>query len=248
MANNNLENEYFLKLEEMAKNGLHLGHRVSKVNPRMKQFIIGIKSSLHIIDLEKTILKLKEALDFIKSLSAENKTMLLVGTNFAAKGLIQELGKELNLPYVEERWLGGTLTNFNEIRKRVELFESLEKEKESGGFTASSKKEKIKKEKSYQSLKKKVGGLKGLTNLPDAVFICSLSENYLAAKEAKNKKIKTIAIVDTDSDPSLVDFPIPASDDSVSALKYILEKVKIAWQQGKGLSGEQLSTLKNSSN
>jgi small subunit ribosomal protein S2 len=245
---NNLENEYFLKIEEMAKNGLHLGHRVSKTNPQMKQFIIGVKNSLQIIDLEKTLLKLKEALDFIKSLSAENKTLLLVGTHLAAKKLIQELGKELNLPYVEERWLGGTLTNFNEIRKRIDLFESLEKEKENGGFLNSSKKEKIKKEKNYQSLKKKVGGLKGLKNLPDAVFICSLSENYLAAKEARDKKIKTIAIVDTDSNPTLVDFPIPASDDSVSSLRYILEKVKIAWQKGKGFSAEQPSTLKNSSN
>jgi small subunit ribosomal protein S2 len=172
----------------------------------------------------------------------------LVGTHLAAKKLIQELGKELNLPYVEERWLGGTLTNFNEIRKRIDLFESLEKEKESGGFLNSSKKEKIKKEKNYQSLKKKVGGLKGLKNLPDAVFICSLSENYLALKEARDKKIKTIAIVDTDSNPTLVDFPIPASDDSVSSLRYILEKVKIAWQKGKGFSAEQPSTLKNSSN
>jgi small subunit ribosomal protein S2 len=235
------ENKIELDIEKMAQAGLHLGHKITKIHPKMKPYIYGVKNTFHIIDLTKTAKKFREALEFIKELIKENKNLLLIGTRPQAKILIKELAKELDLPYVTERWLGGTFTNFEQIKNRTLYLKDLEKKKESGEFEKYSKKERIKIEKELENMRKKFEGLKNLEELPEAIFVLDIKKDSLACKEAKKRGIKIIGIVDTNADPNLVDYPIPANDDAISSLKYILSKVKEAILRGKKES-EELKT------
>lgn len=228
-----------INIEEMAKAGLHFGHQVSKLHPKMKSYIYGVKNTIHLINLEKSALKLREALDFIKNLITQGKVLLLVGTKIPVKDLIKEIAQEFNLPYVSERWLGGTFTNFEEIRKRVDYLQDLEKKKEEGALEKYTKKEKMKIEEELEDLEKKFGGLRNLKELPDAIFVCDMKKDQLACKEAQRKGIKIIGIADTNVDPTLADYPIPANDDAVSSLKYILEKVREAIKEGKKKAGAE---------
>lgn len=212
--------------EEMAKAGVHFGHRTSRVHPKMKPYLYGVRNTVHIIDLEKTAEKLKEALKFIQELIAENKILLLVGTKIQVKDLVKEIAKDCNLPYVNERWLGGTFTNFEVIKKRIEYFKDLEKKKKEGELEKYTKKERAKIDQELRDLEIKFEGIKNLERLPDAIFVLDMKKDDLAVKEARMKGIKVIGIADTNVDPTLADYPIPANDDAISSVKYILEKVK----------------------
>jgi small subunit ribosomal protein S2 len=194
----------------------------------MKPFLAGVKNTIHIIDLEKTAQKLKEALKFIQELTSENKILLIVGTKIQIKDLVKEVATELNLPYANERWLGGTFTNFEVIKKRIDYFKDLEKKMAEGAFEKYTKKEKAKIEQEIKDLEIKFGGLRNLERLPDAIFVLDMIKDETAIREAKRKGIKIIGIAHTNVDPSLADYPIPASDDAISSVKYILEKVKEA--------------------
>ncbi len=222
------KDEFNLDVEEMAKAGLHLGHKTSKLHPKMMPFIFGMRNTVHVIDLEKTKEKLKEALKFISQIVAEGKTILFVGTKVQIRDLVKELAQETGFPYVVSRWLGGTFTNFNVIRKRVEYLLDLEKKQAEGYFEKYTKKERAEIEKEIAKLKEKFEGLKNLERLPDAIFICDMVKDKLAVKEAREKGVKIIAICDTNADPTLADYPIPANDEAISSVKYILEKVKMA--------------------
>jgi len=214
------------EIEAMAMAGVHLGHRASKLHPRMKGFVVGLKNTTHVINLEETAKRLKKALDFISQSLKEGKTMLLVGTKPPLRNLIREMAKEANLPFVAERWLGGAFTNFPVIRSRVNYFSDLLKKKESGELEKYTKKEIANFEKELADLKIKFEGLVNMDKLPEIVFICDIIQDELAVKEAKAKGIKTIGIVDSNADPMAVDFPIPANDDAITAVRYILEKVR----------------------
>ena len=211
---------------EMAKAGLHFGHRTSRVHPKMKPYLFGVRNGVHLIDLEKTAEKLKEALAFIRQLISEDKTLLLIGTKVQVKELVKSTAKECGLPYVAERWLGGTFTNFETIKKRIDYFKNLEKKKAEGELEKYTKKERIEIDKELKDLETKVGGIKELTKLPDAIFVLDMIKDKLAVKEAKSKGVKVIALCDTNCDPTLVDYPVPSNDDAISAVKYILDKVK----------------------
>ncbi|OGZ18606.1 MAG: 30S ribosomal protein S2 [Candidatus Nealsonbacteria bacterium RBG_13_42_11] len=212
--------------EEMAKAGLHLGHKTSSTHPKMKPFIYGTRSGVHIIDLEKTAEKMKEALKFIQGLVSEKKTLLLVGTKVQAKELVKNMAQECGLPCVSERWLGGTFTNFDTIKKRIDYFKDLEKLKATGEWEKYTKKERIKIDKELAELQVKFGGIKNLTLLPDAILVLDMRKDIAAIKEAKIKGVKIVAIAHTNVDPTLVDYPIPANDDAIPSIKYILDKVK----------------------
>jgi len=212
--------------DEMAQAGLHFGHRASRIHPKMKPYLFGVRNTVHIIDLEKTAEKLKEALFFIQELISEGKVLLIVGTKIQTKELARELAKDCELPYVVERWLGGTLTNLDIMKKRVEHFKDLEKKKKEGEFEKYTKKEQADIEKELQVLETKFGGIRELAGKPDAIFVLDMKKDELAIKEATMKEIKIVAICDTNADPSLVDYPIPANDDAISSVKYILDKVK----------------------
>jgi small subunit ribosomal protein S2 len=219
--------------EEMAQAGLHFGHRTSRVHPKIKPYLYGVRNTIHLIDLEKTKQKFEEALEFIQKLISENKIILVIGTKIQVKDLVKNFAKESNLPYISERWLGGTFTNFETIKKRVEYFKDLEKKGAEGGFEKYTKKERAKINQELKNLEIKFGGIKELSRLPDAIFILDMDKDKLAVKEARRKEIKVIGIADTNIDPNLADYPIPANDDAVSSVKYILEKVKEAISKAK---------------
>lgn len=218
--------DFNINLEEMAQAGLHFGHKTSRIHPKMSPYLAGVKNTIHIIDLEKTKEKLEEALGFVRQLIIDNKTLLVIGTKVQVKSLVENLAKELSLPYVSERWLGGTFTNFEIIKKRTEYFKELEKKKKEGELEKYTKRERIKIDKELRDLEVKFGGIKNLAKLPDAVLILDIKKDNLALKEARMKEIKIIGISHTNTDPSLVDYPIPANDDSISSVKYVLDKVK----------------------
>lgn len=223
--------EVKLNIEEMAQAGVQFGHRVSKLHPKMKPFVSGIKNNVDIIDLEKTAKELDKALKFIEKLVAENKTILFVGTKIQVKNLVKQTAEECGMPHVTERWLGGTFTNFETIQKRVEYFKDLEKKKASGELEKYTKKERLNFDKELEGLKIKFGGIKNMQKLPETVIIFDLKKDETCVREAKKRGIKIVGLVDTNIDPDFADYPIPANDDAISSVKYILEKIKqvITW-------------------
>jgi small subunit ribosomal protein S2 len=220
------KNNFNIDNNEMMEAGVHLGHRVSKLHPKMKDYIFGVRNTTHIIDLEKTIVEFKKALNFIKELVEKQETILLVGTKTPLRKLTKEIATDCNIPYVNERWLGGTFTNFKIILKRIKHFKELEIKKKEGELEKYTKKERNEFDKELAKLKLKFGGIKNLEKIPEAVFVCDIKKDILVVKEAIAKDIKVIAITDTNVDPSLIDYPIPANDDAITSVRYILEKVK----------------------
>lgn len=219
-------------IEEMMKAGLQFGHKTSKTHPKMKPFITGVRNTVHILELEKTKQKLDEMQEYIKALKKEGKVLLMVGTKVQHQGLVQETAKACGLPYVSERWIGGTLTNFETIAKRIERLKELEEQKASGEWEEKyTKKEQQDLGEELESLEATFGGIKELSRLPDAVFLCDLEENQLAVREAQKKNIPIVAIADTNTNPEQADCFVPANDDAVSSVQYILDKVKEAWTQ-----------------
>ena len=220
--------DFGIDVEEMKRAGIYFGHRSSKCHPKMKPFVLGVKGSnhVHILDIEQTIEKLKEALEFIQKISESGKKILFVGTKLGVGNLIKETAQETDSYYVYNRWLGGTITNFKIIQKRLNHFKDLEKKKKSGELEKYTKKERLGFDKELADLERKFGGIKEMNKFPDALFVVDVRKENLAVKEAKAKDIPVVGIVDTDSDPSTVDYPIPANDDAISSVKYILDKVK----------------------
>lgn len=225
-ATEKLRPSFNIDPEEMARAGLHFGHRTSRVHPKMKPYLYGVRNTVHIIDLEKTKEKFGEALKFIQKIISEGKTLLFVGTKIQVKDLVKEAAIDCGLPYVAERWLGGTFTNFEVIKKRIEYFKGLEKKKTEGGLEKYTKKERTKIDEALRDFELKFGGIKDLTQLPDAIFVLDMKKDHLSVKEARMKGVKVIGISDTNTDPTLADYPIPANDDAISSVKYILEKAK----------------------
>jgi small subunit ribosomal protein S2 len=228
MTKKEKKSEIKISAEEMAQAGLHFGHKTSKINPKMKPYLCGTRNSISIIDLEKTTEKMKEALDFIQDIVSEGKTLILVGTKVQVKELLKNTAEECGLPYVSERWLGGTFTNFETIKKRIDYFKDLESKRNSGELEKYTKKEKAIFDREIKGLQMRFGGIKTLTRVPEAIFIADMKKDILAIREAKIKGVKVIGIADSNVDPNLADYPIPANDDAITSLKYILEKVKEA--------------------
>jgi len=211
--------------KDMFRAGVHFGHKKSAWNPKMKPFIFGVRNNVHIIDLEKTIQKLDKALEFIKSVLKDKGQILFIGTRPQDQVLIEKNSKEIKMPYVVSRWIGGLLTNFNVVRKRVDYLIDLEKKKKAGEFKKYTKKEQLNFDREIEKLKKKFEGVKTLEKLPSAILVLSLKEQMTAITEAKKKNIPIIALVDTNCDPSLVDYPIPSNDDASSALEFMVARI-----------------------
>ncbi|XOB46530.1 MAG: 30S ribosomal protein S2 [Candidatus Nealsonbacteria bacterium] len=218
--------DFGINTEEMAKAGVHFGHKSSKVHPKMGPYLYGVRNGIHIIDLKETKEKLEKALKFIENLISENKVLLVVGTKIQIKDLVKNFAKECGLLYVSERWLGGTFTNFEVIKKRINHFKELEDKRAKGELEKYTKRERAKIDLELKNFERKFGGIKDMEDLPDAIFILSMEKDNLVVKEAVKRNIEIIAISDSNTDPTLADYPIPANDDAVSSVKYILEKVK----------------------
>lgn len=210
---------------ELLKAGAHFGHSKSYKDPRMDKYIFGVKRGINIVDLEKTEAELKKTLEFVKKLVKESKKILFVGTKKQAKAVVESVARESEMPFVSERWLGGTFTNFEIIKKRAQYLRESQEKLAAGGFDKYTKLEKLKKTEELEKLEKKMGGIKNMTELPGAVFISDIKTDKIALREARNAHVPVIAIVDTNVNPDQVDYPIPANDDAISSIKLILEYI-----------------------
>ncbi|MCK4781310.1 30S ribosomal protein S2 [Candidatus Parcubacteria bacterium] len=220
--------DFEINIEEMAKAGVSFGHQTSRLHPKMEPYVCGIKNTTHIIDLEKTAENFKKALEYIQKIVSEGKVLLLVGTKIPIKELVKKTAEECGIPYVKERWIGGTFTNFETIKKRIEYYKEIERKKVEGELEKYTKKERMEMEKELIGFETKFGGIKNMGKLPEAIFVLDMKKDNIAVKEARIKGVKIVGIVDTNVDPGLADFPIPANDDSVNSIKYILNKTKDA--------------------
>lgn len=213
-------------LEEMLKAGMHFGHRTNRWHPKMKQFIFTAKNNIYIIDLKKSQRKLVEALEFMIKLVSEGKHILFVGTKNQVSGPMKKMAEEINQPYIVGKWLGGYLTNFPIVKKSVKKYLDLVEKKESGRLEKYTKKERLEFDREINKLRERVGGLANLNKLPDALFIWDIKEEETAVKEAIQKNIPIIAICDTNVNPELVNYPIPANDDATKTIALVLESIK----------------------
>ncbi|MFA5228668.1 MAG: 30S ribosomal protein S2 [Candidatus Paceibacterota bacterium] len=219
--------KYNISIDEMINAGLSYGHDKSKLNPKMKDYIAKQKDRIHLINLDKTAEKLAEALDFIKQLKSEGKSVILVGTKVATRDLVKSVAIKLNTHYVTERWIGGLFTNFKEIRKRINYFKDLEQSTKEADFEKKYvKKERLQMLKELERLRIKFEGVKNMEELPGAIFIVDVEEDEIALKEAIQSGVKVIALADTNIDPTKIDYPIPANDDAYTAIEYILYKIE----------------------
>lgn len=230
-------------LEIMASKGIHLGSLRSYSHPKMKPYIWSGKNVFQIIDLEKSKDMLIKAVDFLVSIKKKGGIILFVGTGLAAKDIVKKVAEELNMPYVAHRWLGGTLTNFLTISRRVDYLKSLESQKKSGEFEKYTKYEALKLEEKIIKLKRYLGGLLTLSRLPDAVWVSSGNYDKIAAVEAIKKSIPVVGIINTNSNPALFNYSIPANDIAISSVSFILNSVKDALINVKA---EKLSEENNS--
>ena len=219
--------KYNILIDDMIKAGLGFGHQKSKLHPKMKDYTAKIKDKVYLIDLEKTATKLTEALDYLKSLKQEGKGIIFVGTKVATRKIIEDVANSCKFPYVNQRWIGGTFTNFKEIRKRIGYLKELEdKTKDSEYEKKYVKKERLTIQKEIDRMEMKFSGIKNMEELPGAIFVLSADKESIAVKEAKKCGIKVVAIVDTNTDPAPIDYIIPANDDAFTSVEYILYKVQ----------------------
>lgn len=219
-------------LEEMAKAGILYGRKKSKTHPRMKGFIYATRNGIEILDLPKTMEALEKAGEFLKGTSKKDALILAVGTKPAAQELIENFGKKLSMPYVVKRWLGGTLTNFKTISKRIQYYMNLKADMASGKLEKYTKKEQVQFGKEIQRLDQFFSGLERLTRLPDALLVVNANDHITAVREARRLKIPMVAILSTDTDPEIVNYPIPANDNSKASIGWILGKLESKIEEG----------------
>jgi small subunit ribosomal protein S2 len=218
--------------EQLLDAGVHFGHLKRKWNPQMAPYIFMERNGIHIIDLQKTILKLDEAANALKQIAKSGRKILFVATKKQAKDIVSESVKEINMPYVTERWPGGMLTNFPTIRKAVKKMSTIDKMATDGTFENMSKRERLQVTRQRAKLEKNLGSITDLTRLPAAMFVVDISKEHIAVREAQRLNIPVFAMVDTNSDPNLVDFAIPSNDDASKSILLIIEIICKAIQEG----------------
>ncbi|MDH4198692.1 MAG: 30S ribosomal protein S2 [Candidatus Aminicenantes bacterium] len=220
-------------MKELLEAGVHFGHQTRRWNPKMRDFIFGQRNGIYIIDLQKTIKSFKEALQFIKGIAENGQDILFVGTKKQAQDIVRDYAAKSESSYVNQRWLGGLLTNFAVVRSSVEKLTELEEMREDGRWDLLSKKEQSRQDKVYRKLAKNLGGIKTMGRLPGAMFVIDSSKEEIAISEARKMKIPIVAVVDTNGDPDPIDYPIPGNDDAVRAIELFTSKVAEAIVDGK---------------
>jgi small subunit ribosomal protein S2 len=218
--------------DELLKAGVHYGHLTRKWNPAMAPYIFGEKNNIHIIDLNKTIAKLEEAANALHQIAKSGRKILFVSTKKQVKHIIAEKAKSINMPYITERWAGGTLTNFVTIRRSVREMATIDHMRAGGIMNSMTKKERMMVNRHREKLQKLFGSIVELARLPAALFVVDINIEHIAVAEARRLNIPTFAIVDTNSDPNLVDFPIPANDDAATSVELITSILTKAIQEG----------------
>lgn len=232
-----------LSIEEMSRAGLQFGHKKSRVHPKMKPYLSGVRNTIYTIDLEKVKDKFEAALEYAEKIVSEGKTILIVGTKAQFKRPVKEMALACGMPYVSERWLGGTFTNYKIIKKRIDYFREQERKLAAGEFEKYTKKEQAQFQKELKVLEKKLGGIKMMEKMPEALFVVDMKKDKLAVKEASENGVKVIGIADVNIDPDEADYSIIANDDSMSSVNYILTKLKEAILAGRQIAESNKSAM-----
>ena len=225
-------------MKQLLEAGVHFGHQKRRWNPRMAEYIFQTRNGIHIIDLQKTSNKLDEAYEFMKEQSEEGKKVLFVGTKKQAQDCVKEAAEKSGMYYVNQRWLGGTLTNFDTIRTRINRLTELETMEQDGTFDVLPKREVVLLKKEMDKLNKNLGGIKEMTELPDVLFVVDPKKEHIAIQEARKLNIPIVGLVDTNCNPDDVDYVIPGNDDAIRAVKLITDVMANAIIEGK--QGESL--------
>jgi small subunit ribosomal protein S2 len=222
-----------ITMKALLEAGVHFGHRTQRWNPKMKPFIFTERNGIHIIDLQQTIVRLEQAYDRIRDAVAEGGTVVFVGTKKQAAENLAQAAQSCGMPYVDERWLGGTLTNWKTIKSRIDYLLELEQRKEVGDFERLPKKEALKLEQLIGKLNRRLGGLKTMTHLPNVLFVVDVRREAIAVKEGNILNIPVLAMLDTNCDPDPIDLVIPSNDDAIRAIKLIVGHMADAVNEGK---------------
>jgi small subunit ribosomal protein S2 len=225
-------------MKQLLEAGVHFGHQTRRWNPKMAPYIFTERNGIYIIDLQKTVRKVEDAYNFVRSLAQEGKTMLFVGTKKQAQEAVRDEAARCNMYFVNERWLGGMLTNFQTIQKRVSRLKKLEDMDANDGFAGLHKKEVLQLRHEMERLQKFLGGIKNMNRLPGALFVIDPRKEEIAVQEARKLGIPVVGIVDTNCDPDLIDYIIPANDDAIRAVKLLTARMADAILEGR--QGEQM--------
>ena len=228
-----------ISMKQLLEAGVHFGHQTRRWNPKMKQYIFTERNGIYIIDLQMTVKKIEEAYYFIRDLAAQDKTILFVGTKKQAQESIEQEAKRCEMFYVNQRWLGGMLTNWKTIQTRIARLKKIDQMEANGDFDLLPKKEVINLMNEREKLEKNLGGIKEMKKLPSALFVVDPRKEHIAIAEARSLGIPIVAIIDTNCDPDEVDYPIPGNDDAIRAVKLIAAKMADAVLEGK--QGEQMT-------
>lgn len=223
-------------MKELLEAGVHFGHQSKRWNPKMKRYIYASRNDIHVIDLHKTIPLIEKAYEFIKNTAANSGTVLFVGTKKQAQEAIEEAARHCGMFFVNQRWMGGTLTNFKTLKKNIARLNEIESWKEDGTFEKLPKKEVIMLEREHRKLVRGLGGIRQMTGLPAVVYIVDTKKEQTAVNEARKLEIPIVAIVDTNADPDEVDYPIPGNDDAIRAIKLLTTIIAEAVIAGRELS------------
>jgi small subunit ribosomal protein S2 len=224
-----------IAMKDLLEAGVHFGHQTKRWNPKMKEYIFGERNGIYILDLGKTVKLFREAEEFVTNLAAEGRTILFVGTKRQAKDVIAEEAQRCGMFFVNERWLGGLLTNFATIQRSLGRLRDIEAMATDGRYDTLSKKEIARNEKERRKLQKNLEGIRGMSRLPDAVFVVDTKKEKIAVDEARKLKIPVLGIVDTNCDPDEVDYVIPGNDDALRALRLFASRIADAVLAGRGI-------------
>ena len=219
-------------MKALLEAGVHFGHRTRRWNPKMKPFIFTERNGIHIIDLQQTIVRLEQAYNLVRDTVAEGGVVLLVGTKKQAQENLASAAESCSMPYVNVRWLGGTLTNWQTIKQRISYLLELEQRRDTGDFERLTKKEALKLEQLIEKLNRRLGGLKNMTRLPDLIFVVDVNREQIAVKEGNILGIPVLAMVDTNCDPDPIDLVIPSNDDAIRAIKLMVSQMAAAVNEG----------------
>ncbi len=222
-----------VSMKQLLEAGVHFGHQTKRWNPKMKEYIFTERNGIYIIDLQKTLKKIEEAYNFVKECVMNGGTVLFVGTKRQAQDVVKSEAERCEMFYVNQRWLGGLLTNFKTIRKRIERLKELERMEKEGMFEALPKKEVVRLEREKSKLEKYLGGIKDMTDIPDVLFVVDPRKEKIAVTEANRLEVPVVAIVDTNCDPDPIDYPIPGNDDAIRSIKLITSIIADAVLEGK---------------
>ncbi|MGE5893357.1 MAG: 30S ribosomal protein S2 [bacterium] len=226
-------------MKELLESGVHFGHQVKRWNPKMKRYIFGERNGIYIIDLQKTMKGLEDAYNFVKQVAASGQTILFVGTKKQAQDAVKEDAERAGAFYVNQRWLGGMLTNFSTIKKSIEKLKKIEQMKEDGTFDVLTKKEVSKLDKEREKLMKHLGGIKDMQEVPGAVYVIDPKKEKIAVSEAKRLAVPVVGVVDTNCDPDEIDYVIPGNDDAIRAIRLITSKMANAILEGKAMLSKE---------